>query len=408
MTRKSPFVVKNIKRIIKRYLINSKKVISSLMVFALILVSLISIVAPAAGFTVDERNNILQPIADEEQPVSFFLDNIDNNEMNVNTALDISISEHGSKDDKISIFTEPDNRIIPLNPFNFEDKNNIEYFEIPDTPDNPAKTALLNPSNFEDIDNRNYFRDENKPNNLVLHQTFDDAPPTPPSPLGPRDDPEWNSIVCGNVNNTNGGLIVGADVWLHDLDRDMWANGTQTDGNGYYEIGIYEGWFELGARKNGYFQYYEQIYILDHETVWRNITLDEMPPTTSIVCGYVNDTEGTLIEGVGVGLHDRELNRYANGTNTDSNGYYEIGIYAGNFNIDTNKDGYFQYHDEIIIENYETKWINITLEQKPADTSIVCGYVNNTNDELIVGADVWLHDLNRDTYANGTWTNDNQ
>ena len=93
---------------------------------------------------------------------------------------------------------------------------------------------------------------------------------------------------------------------------------------------------------------------------------------------------------------------------TTDNGYYEIGIYEGWFNIGVYKDGFFGYYEEIDIPENQTIWMNIILEEIPPTNSTVCGFVNGSNGELIEGAEVWLHDLNRDTYANGTWTNDNQ
>ncbi|MEA2053890.1 MAG: carboxypeptidase regulatory-like domain-containing protein [Candidatus Thermoplasmatota archaeon] len=216
--------------------------------------------------------------------------------------------------------------------------------------------------------------------------------------------PPETSAVCGYIWNETSDPIQEAEVniWSHDYE---WDNHTETNETGYYKINTCAGSFHFNADKTGYFSHHDEINIGENETMWYNVTLEKMPPESSTICGYANDTDGNPIEGAGIGLHDIDRDRFANGTDTNLSGYYEIGIYSGHFYIDADKGGYFNYHDEIEIGDNETQWINITLERKPPENSTICGYVNDSEGHSIGGAKVWLDDIDRDKGVNGTETN---
>ena len=172
-----------------------------------------------------------------------------------------------------------------------------------------------------------------------------------------------NSTVCGYIKNETDSPAPNTrvNVWSHDYE---WGDHTQTNESGYYEMNTITGNLCMHVHADGYFdEHIEEFYIEDGETKWFNFTLEQKPPENSTVCGYVNDTDGTPMEGAWVSLHDTGRDRWANGTDTNSEGYYGIGIYAGQFCIDAHKEGYSYHHDEISILDNETIWLNFTLAQ---------------------------------------------
>ncbi len=68
-------------------------------------------------------------------------------------------------------------------------------------------------------------------------------------------------------------------------------------------------------------------------------------------------------------------------TTTDSNGFYQMNVAAGNISLDIEKEGYFsEYIEELSIDDSETLWVNVSLYPRPAENAIVCGYVTRQRD----------------------------
>jgi len=208
-----------------------------------------------------------------------------------------------------------------------------------------------------------------------------------------------NSIIKGYVTEDDSrGPIENASVRASGPEGE---NESTTDAMGYYEFRIFEGDFHLSAGKDGYYHYDDDISVGFEETIWINITLKEAPPENSIIKGYVNDADQRgPIQGASV---DVDMEDYHKHNETDGVGFYELRVPQGYFDFSVYKEGYRQYHQEVDVGENETIWINVTLEEKPPETSVVKGYIYGEESRGPLEAWVGIWNQEED-YGNQTGT----
>ena len=214
--------------------------------------------------------------------------------------------------------------------------------------------------------------------------------------------PEENSMIYGWVNNSeNGEPIEGVDIGIWD-DND-YNNWTNTDDEGYYEINVPEGDYAIYADTNGYHvYYYEWITIGEYEYLEYSFELDPKPEENSQFYGWVNDSEtGEPIEGVNIHVWNED--DYDNGTNTDDEGYYEIHVYEGEFNLDFRADGYYDNNTQDVPIG-DKVYMEFSVELEPLyDNSTFYGWINNSEtgepiENVQINIIIW------DTYFNHTYS----
>ena len=173
-----------------------------------------------------------------------------------------------------------------------------------------------------------------------------------------------------------------------------------TDDMGYYEVQVYSDSWEIWIDADGYHGHHDtDLFVEDGEELWYNATLHRKPPQTATIRGYVTDGSRGGIDGVRVEVHD---DQDWNSTGTDSNGYYEINVAAGNWHVGFRKFGYYHENDKVWVADHEVLWYNITLEM--ARMILVQGYIT-TNDTRGPVADEWI-DFWSERYQDGTMTDD--
>jgi len=198
----------------------------------------------------------------------------------------------------------------------------------------------------------------------------------------------FTSVICGYVKDklTND-PIYNATIELSWENNDQYYfDLTFSDNTGYYEIGIIEGYYELYAYTQEYFQKYTYGQIEDNETAWINFSLYPKPPEDSVVCGYITDsTTGEPIGNATVNLYWRdELGHYLENSTKSCEccGFYTMNVAAGEIQLDVYAEGYFD--EEIYwldIDEDETLWLNIALVPYPVENSIIKGYITDTSSE---------------------------
>jgi hypothetical protein len=109
---------------------------------------------------------------------------------------------------------------------------------------------------------------------------------------------------------------------------------------------------------------------------------------TSILCGYIQDAEtNSSIENAVVYARGRinQNEYYENETTTDSMGFYQMSTPAIRLRVTASADGYCSRETgQIQMYENETRWVNISLYERPPETAIVCGYITDedTTDPL--------------------------
>jgi hypothetical protein len=196
-------------------------------------------------------------------------------------------------------------------------------------------------------------------------------------------------------------------------------NYTFTDSSGYYEI--HTAASELQIRPMSFWHadcWSEDYTISEGETYWWNATLYEIPPQTSVLCGYITDEiTHEPIENANVYLSwdDNERHYYSKFGFSDDTGFYKINIAPGEILLWINAPRHFYTQvDDFLIGEDETLWKNFTLEPHPADNSVVRGNIlrkTSFNSKPIKGNSpiegarvIVLWDNNQQGYSNRTFT----
>jgi hypothetical protein len=166
------------------------------------------------------------------------------------------------------------------------------------------------------------------------------------------------STLKGYVKNKDGEILSNVKITLKNSN---YQNVTKTDANGYYEIkNIPPAVYNLKAEKIDYKTYNDRINMPEGKIVWKNITL--LPEKIVITLkGYISDRRTkNPIEDVKITVSN-ELYIFDN--NTDENGYYEISILPGTYNIKLEKEGYKTHTDIIEVgEGKNIYWYNESLQ----------------------------------------------
>lgn len=190
-----------------------------------------------------------------------------------------------------------------------------------------------------------------------------------------------NSIICGFVKNVFSGEPV--EEATIDLVGDNEHNNTYSDSSGFYSMNVKPGEYNLYVSAKDYLRKPLNCSIEENMILWVNVSLDLIPLENSIVCGYIKDSSsGEPIDNVLVHMmwKDNLGQTYENSTRGDSSGFYKINVCSGKIIIVFAKDDYFTKSEgEFYIYENVTFWLNVTLDPKPPENSIICGYITDAS-----------------------------
>ncbi len=185
--------------------------------------------------------------------------------------------------------------------------------------------------------------------------------------------PEETAMIYGYItDDQTGDPVEGAtiDLLWYEGQNQYYQNETNSDATGYYSMHIAPGYFELDFQADGYFRVsMNELYIEDEEMLEINIVMYPRPEENAIVSGYITDEEtGDPIDNARVELLwfdiESEDYSYENETYTDSDGFYEINIAAGEVYHDIRKEGYDYYNPyRLDIVDFETLWMDVELQR---------------------------------------------
>ena len=211
--------------------------------------------------------------------------------------------------------------------------------------------------------------------------------------------------LSGYADRNYDGIVTAEEVFHYSEPRCFWQHPTIYDK--YPDelplLSLYPNISNSNRKTN---KYDTRLEFISTHTVIQNYD------NNSIVCGYVKDAHNSVpIDHAAVDLNwkDDEGHYDWNNTYSSSSGFYQMNVAAGEILLNVYADGYFNYYtDWFDIDENETLWINISLDPRPPENSIVCGYINDyLTGDPIENADVNLYweddeghyDWN-DTYSN--------
>ena len=194
-----------------------------------------------------------------------------------------------------------------------------------------------------------------------------------------------NSVVCGFVKDADTADPLEdayVNIWGLDNEWEFFENETTTDSSGFYYMNVPAGRGRITVYADGYCGSESGfLEFNENEILWANFSMYPRPPETSVVCGYIIDEETfDPINGANISLYweGQQDQFYMNDTISDHSGFYSINVAAGQIDLEVKVKGYFRKDfEEIIISDYETLWANFSLTPRPAENSIICGYITD-------------------------------
>ena len=232
---------------------------------------------------------------------------------------------------------------------------------------------------------------------------------------------EENSTVKGWVKDLDDNPLsyIYVRVSGKDISGHYYYNSTYTDADGYYEMNLPIGDYQINVEY--YWWYWNETYYNDYHfetlglyvlqpnsVIWQNLTPVEPLPETSIICGYINDSEtGKGIPNAnvyisrtdggyypwGFGYYEQGYDYwYSNSTYTNETGYYEINVPEGNFYVSAYSYEYTSNYTHVYVQPNSVVWVNLTLQPPLPENSVVKGYVTDAEtNEPIEWAWVSIH-----------------
>ncbi len=101
----------------------------------------------------------------------------------------------------------------------------------------------------------------------------------------------------------------------------------------------------------------------------------------SILCGYITDaTTNISLENVSISVRGRinEYEIYENQTTTNSAGFFQMHTPAIRLRVTASADGYCdQSVGPYQMQENMTRWVNISLYERPPETARICGYITD-------------------------------
>ena len=192
------------------------------------------------------------------------------------------------------------------------------------------------------------------------------------------------SVLCGFLTDSSSNQPV--DNALITVSgrinfEETYTNTTTTDPTGFYMIHIPAIRIRISITAQGYCDKSNyQLQIVENQTYWANLSLLPRPVETAVICGYVSSQQnGTpLMADASLYWQGSQFDTYRNATAADENGFYQMNVAPGEVDLDFFKDAYYdESYDELILTDYQTLWVNVSLYPFPLETSMVCGYLTD-------------------------------
>lgn len=187
--------------------------------------------------------------------------------------------------------------------------------------------------------------------------------------------PETSQLKGYITNKETGEPISKATMmyaWLNDNDQ-IDINYTFSDASGYFEADVAYGMASiLFTSANGYVVNYSgftsstSFWVDWEEVIWKNISLQKMPESSSKLCGYITDesTDNGIQQASVLLCWEKDIGQdFELVDHSNNDGFYSFPVPSGNGSLHiTHPNYYYNEVTDIHVEENTTKWINISLE----------------------------------------------
>ena len=189
------------------------------------------------------------------------------------------------------------------------------------------------------------------------------------------------NTISGYLKDNTGKPIAGVGVYAYATISEVYyqLEAVDTGANGYYSLDVASGSWSVGLIGSGYNdslptnylspQYQTVVISSDNGTA--NFTA---PVATQVITGFVQDSHGNPVTGVGVYANDVSDTNYGAYADTDGNGNYSLNVIAGSWSVGVNCSGGNDSLDNILGRgNYEcptNENVTITNETGTANFTV--------------------------------------
>jgi hypothetical protein len=195
-------------------------------------------------------------------------------------------------------------------------------------------------------------------------------------------------------------LLPAEDCWINAFDGTNWFD-TGVDDEGYYQLPLPNGTYEVHAQGNMYYQQTVEDIVIEDVMVTQDFYLDPITFDGALE-GYAY-VEGTTdpIEGVDIWLYS---DTYSTGTYTDEFGYYHFDLPNGTYMLDAWHANYYGVHIEDIVINYNIVQQDLEMEPVIFDGSLSGNVYEEGTTNPITNANISVGTQNywNSTYSDGT------
>ncbi len=178
--------------------------------------------------------------------------------------------------------------------------------------------------------------------------------------------------ITGYINDSEDNPLPNSVIYL--TDSDTWENFTFTDAQGHYTINCVEGSVLIVAINASFAPMFRHLNVSNNTVYYVDFVMSPPPEPTATISGYVRDKEGDPLVGIEVFVINN-THMYHNVTYTDATGYFQLGVIDDWLHLIVEPDGYFEFHEYILVKENDTLYYNITLIEKGPQTAHYFGTV---------------------------------
>jgi len=203
-----------------------------------------------------------------------------------------------------------------------------------------------------------------------------------------REGEVWGDVKDDAANKGIGGVLLTFEEQDSRGDESYTAT---TEGDGYYEIDLPEGNYNVTVEHDDYKTIHSTVKVVGEGSVEKNYRMD---PKEGEIYGEVTDTETSdPIEGATITAEEKEGRggeSYTNSTTTDRDGEYSMHLPPGEYTITIEHDEYIKLWDNITIEKEDEQKLDYQLEIRTKEGTVYGTITDEETSEPMKGVLVSL------------------
>jgi hypothetical protein len=214
--------------------------------------------------------------------------------------------------------------------------------------------------------------------------------------LATGDDPDPGMLSGAVYSNIDDSPIGGASISAYNISTTQLFS-VNTSGDGSYQLFLPESDYDVSVSADNHEELFDALTIVSGQSYTKDYNLDQV---------YLNTLSGTVTDQGGGALENIEVVAYVDGstivsgTFTGENGYYELYLVSGTYDIVAGTNNYHMQAENDVEINESDVTVDLVLEQIQQFDGGVAGIVHlNDDDNSQAMINVWTSDLTYNAYV---------